>query len=67
MREVTERPEAVEAGAAVVVGVQTSRIVNQVNQLLDDADAYQRMARGINPYGDGHAAGRIVTALLEQM
>jgi UDP-N-acetylglucosamine 2-epimerase len=66
MREVTERPEAVEAGVAVVVGVQTHRIVEQVNQLLDDATVYQSMARGINPYGDGHAAARIATALLER-
>jgi UDP-N-acetylglucosamine 2-epimerase (non-hydrolysing) len=66
MREVTERPEAVEAGVAVVVGTQTDRIVDQVNLLLDDATVYQRMAHGINPYGDGHAAERIATALLEQ-
>jgi UDP-N-acetylglucosamine 2-epimerase (non-hydrolysing) len=66
MREVTERPEAVEAGVAVVVGVQTNRIVERVNQLLDDISVYQSMARGINPYGDGHAAARIALALLEQ-
>ena len=66
MREVTERPEAVEAGVAVVIGAQANRIVEQVNLLLDDATVYESMARGINPYGDGHAAARIATALLER-
>jgi UDP-N-acetylglucosamine 2-epimerase (non-hydrolysing) len=66
MREVTERPEAVEAGVAALVGTQTDQIVAEVNRLLDDVESYNSMARGINPYGDGHAASRIATAVLEQ-
>ena len=66
MHDVTERLEAVEAGVAVVVGSQANRIVEHVNLLLDDTTVYESMARGINPYGDGHAAARIATALLER-
>jgi UDP-N-acetylglucosamine 2-epimerase (non-hydrolysing) len=65
MREVTERPEAVEAGTACLVGVDTNRIVSETQRLLDDRNAYARMARAVNPFGDGHAAERIVQALLD--
>ncbi len=65
LRETTERPEAVEAGVARVVGTDTQRIVAETFRLLDDAEAYAAMARGVNPYGDGHAAERIVQALME--
>ncbi len=64
MREVTERPEAVAAGTVVVVGTESAEIVRQAGQLLDDTQAYARMSRAHNPYGDGKAAGRIVEALL---
>ena len=64
LREVTERPEAVEAGTVRVVGTDRERIVAEVVRLLEDADAYEQMAQAINPYGDGHAAERIVGALL---
>jgi UDP-N-acetylglucosamine 2-epimerase (non-hydrolysing) len=64
LRAVTERPEAVEAGVARVVGMDAERIVSNVSELLDDPQAYAAMARGINPYGDGHAAERIVRALI---
>jgi UDP-N-acetylglucosamine 2-epimerase (non-hydrolysing) len=64
LREVTERPEAVEAGAARVVGTDPQRILAEAERLLDDETAYQAMARAVNPYGDGHAARRIVEALL---
>jgi UDP-N-acetylglucosamine 2-epimerase len=60
MRETTERPEAVAAGAARLVGAQAATIVRAVNELLDDPDAYASMSGRINPYGDGHAAARIV-------
>ncbi len=66
LRETTERPEAVEAGVARVVGTDAPRIVAETFSLLDDPDAHAAMARGINPYGDGHAAERIVQALLEE-
>lgn len=64
LREVTERPEAVEAGVARLVGTHPDRIVTAINELLDDPAAYQSMARGINPYGDGHASERIVESLI---
>jgi UDP-N-acetylglucosamine 2-epimerase (non-hydrolysing) len=64
LREVTERPEAVEAGTVKVVGTDPSRIFQETSRLLDDDDAYERMARAVNPYGDGEASRRIVSALL---
>ncbi|ORJ22716.1 UDP-N-acetylglucosamine 2-epimerase [Rouxiella silvae] len=63
MRETTERPEALEAGTVKLVGTNTATIVNEVSQLLNDADAYQKMSRAHNPYGDGHACGRILAEL----
>jgi len=67
LREVTERPEAVEANVARIVGTSLQRIVASVNELLDDDHAYQVMARGSNPYGDGRAAQRISDALFETL
>jgi UDP-N-acetylglucosamine 2-epimerase (non-hydrolysing) len=64
MRAVTERPEGVAAGTVRLVGTDTSRIVAETRRLLDDPQAYAAMAHAINPYGDGHAAERIVAALL---
>ncbi len=66
LREVTERPEAVEAGTVRVVGTDRARIVRETSALLDDQASYLRMARAINPYGDGKASGRIVRTILEQ-
>ena len=65
MREVTERPEGIEAGTVKLVGTDTQRIVSQARLLLDDPQAHMAMARAVNPYGDGHAAERIVAALLK--
>jgi UDP-N-acetylglucosamine 2-epimerase (non-hydrolysing) len=65
LREVTERPEAVEAGTVRVVGTQCDSIVSWTKKLLDEPVEYEKMARATNPYGDGHAARRIVGALLE--
>lgn len=65
LREVTERPEGVAAGVLKLVGTATSLIVREANRLLDDPSAHTEMARASNPYGDGHAASRIVEALLE--
>ncbi len=65
MREVTERPEGVEAGTVRLVGTDVERIVNQARLLLDDPVAHAAMARAVNPYGDGQAASRIVKAILE--
>jgi UDP-N-acetylglucosamine 2-epimerase (non-hydrolysing) len=58
-RDTTERPEAVDAGTVLLVGTDDEAIVAHANRLLDDAAAYDAMARAINPYGDGHAAARI--------
>lgn len=63
MRDITERPEAVEAGTAVLVGTSSETIVSETNRLLDDPRAQQRMMQANNPYGDGHAAARIVRCL----
>lgn len=63
LRAVTERPEAVEAGTAKIVGTHKEAIVQETYRLLDDSAAYEAMARAVNPFGDGHAAERIVKAL----
>ncbi|HVF65742.1 MAG TPA: UDP-N-acetylglucosamine 2-epimerase (non-hydrolyzing) [Casimicrobiaceae bacterium] len=63
MRDETERPEAITAGVARLVGMGEQRIVDETARLLDDAAAYADMAKGASPYGDGHAAGRIVKAI----
>jgi UDP-N-acetylglucosamine 2-epimerase (non-hydrolysing) len=65
MRQVTERPEGVQAGTVRLVGTDRNTIVTQVCRLLDDPATYSAMAQSINPYGDGHAAGRIVNAILQ--
>ena len=63
MRDTTERPEAVDAGTVRLVGTDTQKIVNEVNRLLTDDAEYHEMSRAHNPYGDGHACQRILTAL----
>ena len=64
LRQETERPEAVEAGVVKVVGTGHDAIVAAARTLCTDAAAYAAMARGISPYGDGQAAGRIVRVLV---
>ncbi|MBM4379993.1 MAG: UDP-N-acetylglucosamine 2-epimerase (non-hydrolyzing) [Deltaproteobacteria bacterium] len=66
MREVTERPEGIEAGCAQLVGTAEDRIVTGVIRLMDDPAAYQRMAHARNPYGDGTSC-RAIADLLEQV
>lgn len=63
MREETERPEGIEAGTARLVGTNEEKIVEEAETLLHDRKAYDAMAKAINPYGDGHAAERIVKVL----
>ncbi|HJY45459.1 MAG TPA: UDP-N-acetylglucosamine 2-epimerase, partial [Propionibacteriaceae bacterium] len=63
MRDSTERPEGIAAGTARLVGTSPTDIVDAVETLLREPDAYQAMAKAINPYGDGRAAGRTVEAL----
>ena len=65
LRDETERPEAVDQGVVKLVGPNYERIVTEAQRLLDDELAYREMARGISPYGDGLAAGRIVKTLRE--
>ncbi|HEY3315910.1 MAG TPA: UDP-N-acetylglucosamine 2-epimerase (non-hydrolyzing) [Bacillota bacterium] len=62
-RDDTERPEAVEAGTVRLVGTERERIVDEVGRLLGDESAYAAMSKAANPYGDGHAADRIVAAI----
>jgi UDP-N-acetylglucosamine 2-epimerase (non-hydrolysing) len=64
MREVTERPEGVKTGALRLVGTDRARIVAEASRLLDDRVEYELMANAENPFGDGHAAERIVASLL---
>ena len=66
MRETTERPEGVEAGAVRLVGTQRCRIVREAEKLLRDPAERERMVTGVNPYGDGKAAHRIVSIVLER-
>ena len=64
LRDKTERPEAVEAGIAKVVGTDRDRIVTEAMRLMQDSDVRDQMVCAVNPYGDGHAAERIVATLL---
>ena len=66
LRKVTERQEGVEAGTVKIVGMDSESIVEAASTLLDDAEAYRAMAERINPYGDGTAAPRIVSRLLDE-
>jgi UDP-N-acetylglucosamine 2-epimerase (non-hydrolysing) len=63
MRDTTERPEAVEAGTVRMVGTDVAKITNALTTLLTDEEAYARMSRAHNPYGDGQASRRIVDAI----
>lgn len=65
LRDVTERPEGVHTGALRLVGTDRQRIVAEATRLLDDPAEYARMANAENPFGDGHAAERIVASLLD--
>lgn len=64
LREVTERPEAVAAGTVRLVGTNREQILEWTRRLMDNPDEHDKMAKAVNPYGDGHAAERIVAALL---
>jgi UDP-N-acetylglucosamine 2-epimerase (non-hydrolysing) len=65
MRDTTERPEAVTAGTVKLVGTDYDAIVQNTSLLLDDEQAYNKMSRAVNPYGDGLASKRIAKRLLE--
>ena len=63
LRETTERPEAIEAGTAKLVGTNPTTIASEAAELLSNPDAYAKMAKAVNPFGDGHASERIVEAV----
>ena len=63
MRDTTERPEALSAGTVKLVGTDYNAIFDNVSELLDSPEAYEKMSKAVNPYGDGLACGRIVKAL----
>ena len=64
LRRETERPEAVTAGTVKLAGTDTEEIYRLAAELLDDPAAYDRMAKAVNPYGDGKACPRIAQAIL---
>jgi len=65
LRSETERPEAIEAGVVKLVGTDTKVIISETKLLLHDEEEYATMSKGISPYGDGHAAERIVKIIVE--
>ena len=65
LRDVTERPEAVEYGTVKLVGTDIEKIVSEANVLLQNSDAYEKMSKSVNPYGDGKASERIADAILK--
>ena len=65
MRRETERPEAVEVGTVKLAGVEYDDIVSMAKELIENPDAYAKMAHAVNPYGDGHACERIADAIIE--
>ena len=67
LRNETERPEAVEAGTVKIAGVDKDVIFKMAEELITNKEEYDKMARAINPYGDGHASERIVDAIIERL
>lgn len=66
MRDTTERPEALESGTVRLVGTNYNKIMKEVSTLLEDTDAYEKMSKAVNPYGDGNACDRIVRILNDE-
>ena len=64
LRDVTERPEAVDAGTVKLVGTDVKKIIEEAYKILRNEKEYEKMSKAINPYGDGNAADRIVNAIL---
>lgn len=65
LRDVTERPEAVDYGTVKLVGTDIEKIVSEANNLLNNKDEYEKMSKSVNPYGDGKASERIADAILK--
>ena len=66
MRDTTERPEALDAGTVKLVGTNTENIIAEVNRLLEDSSAYEKMSQAHNPYGNGKACEKIIKILLQE-
>lgn len=66
MRDTTERPEALDYGTVHLVGTDSDKIISEVSMLLEDIDAYDKMSKAVNPYGDGNACNRIVRILNDE-
>ncbi len=67
MRDTTERPEALASGTVHLVGTDYQKIMNEVSTLLEDEQAYEKMSKAVNPYGDGKACERIVKSLSKNL
>jgi len=67
LRNKTERPEAVEAGTVKIIGTDTRKIVEETTILFENKNEYGRMAKALNPYGDGKASERIVKIILDKI
>ncbi len=67
MRDTTERPEAVKAGTAILVGTDYHEIVSKTNEILDNKTIYKKMSTAINPYGDGKAVPRIINFIKKNL
>jgi UDP-N-acetylglucosamine 2-epimerase (non-hydrolysing) len=67
MRDTTERPEGIDAGTAKLVGTNASEIKSSVQLLLDNKDEYDKMAKAVNPYGDGNAASIILSFIKKKI
>ena len=66
LRDTTERPEGIKAGTLKLVGTDEEKIYKEAKILLSDKEAYEKMSKASNPYGDGHASERIVNAIVER-
>lgn len=66
LRNETERPEAVKAGTVKIAGVNKDEIIKMAEDLLDNKESYEKMAKAVNPYGDGFASKRICDAIIER-
>ena len=67
LRDVTERPEVVEAGCGILVGTDKAKIIKAFSQLMDDSFYYQQHAEVENPFGDGHASERILEQIVQDL
>ena len=65
LRDVTERPEAVEYGTVKLVGTDKEKIIREGNELINNKEAYEKMSKAVNPYGDGKASERICDAIMK--